>query len=64
MYLNDFQDTLSNHFQGLNTISSEISEEIETLIKLYTLLYADDTIIMAESAEELQKALNAQYNYW
>ena len=63
VYLNDFQDTLSNHFQGLNTISSEISEEIETLIKLYTLLYADDTIIMAETAEKLQKTLNALHDY-
>ena len=31
--------------------------------RLYTLLYADDTIVLAESIAELQKALNAVYEY-
>ena len=31
--------------------------------KLYTLLYADDTVILAESAVELQSALNAMFLY-
>ena len=33
-------------------------------LKLYLLLYADDTIIMAESECELQAALNAAHPYW
>ena len=31
--------------------------------KLYLLLHADDTVILAESKEELQAALNAMYRY-
>ena len=30
---------------------------------LFTLLYADDTIVLAENAEELQLALNALFDY-
>ena len=37
--------------------------EIDTFLKLYVLLYADDSIILAESAEELQRALNALHDY-
>ena len=37
--------------------------EIEVIFKLYLLLYADDTVILAESREELQTALNAMYLY-
>ena len=39
------------------------NDEIEVLFKLYILLYADDTVIFAESKEELQSALNAMYLY-
>ena len=31
--------------------------------KLYILLHADDTVILAESKEELQTALNAMYRF-
>ena len=31
--------------------------------RLYTLLYADDTLVLAESIAELQKALNALFEY-
>ena len=63
VYLNDFQDTLSQQFNGLTKLTDTILEEFETFAKLYTLLYADDTIIMAESADELQNALHALKNY-
>ena len=39
------------------------NDEILTYLKLYVLLYADDTIIMAESPNELQLALNALSEY-
>ena len=32
-------------------------------LRLYLLLYADDTVILAESKVELQTALNAMYLY-
>ena len=37
--------------------------KIEVLFKLYVLLYAEDTVIFAESKGELQSALNAMYLY-
>ena len=32
-------------------------------VDLFTLLYADDTIVLAENAEELQLALDALFDY-
>ena len=63
IYLNDFKDVLSKSYAGLSMLSSDMSKEIETMVNLYTLLYADDTIIMAESADELQKALGALHEH-
>lgn len=31
---------------------------------LYVLLYADNTIVLAETPLELQPALNAVFSYW
>ena len=68
IYLNDFEYFLSRHYSGLDMCSAEIrnrlsDEDIEVFLRLYVLLYADDTIVMAETARELQKALIAVYNY-
>ena len=35
--------------------------KLKFFLKLYILLYADDTVILAESREKLQAALNAMY---
>ena len=61
MFLNDLYA-----YDGLNDIAemSNIllsNDEIDVLFKLYILLYADDTVIFAESKVELQSALNAMY---
>jgi hypothetical protein len=32
-------------------------------VKLFTILYADDAVLLAESAEELQSELNYFYEY-
>ena len=37
------------------------NDEIEVYFKLYILLYADDMVILARSAVELQSALNAMF---
>ena len=63
IYLKDFQQFMSNHFNGLEKLSSETQHELETFLKLYVLLYADDTIIMAESDQELQLALSGLNDY-
>ena len=68
LYLNDFESYLSNHYTGLNELFQEGNrslkdENIDVFMKLYCLLYADDTAILAESENELQKALAALSGY-
>ena len=46
-----------------NVVTGEIQSELEVFMKSYTLLSADDTIIMAESPTELQDALNSLHEY-
>ena len=55
-------------YNGLNDVCNIShllfdNDDIEVYFKLYLLLYADDTVIFAESANELQAALNAMYLY-
>ena len=59
---------MRSHYDGLKYLNRELidslpNEELEVYFSLYTLLYADDTVILAESAEELQKALDALEQY-
>ena len=63
IYLNDFSNAMSQSYSGLESLEGRLQEEMDTLLKLYVLLYADDTIVMAESAEQLQKALDALNEY-
>lgn len=42
----------------LDCVSNAIEEELLIYLKLSILLYADKTVIMAESAYDLQHALN------
>ena len=68
LFLNDLSQHISNSCKGLSDLSKSISDllsddTVEVFFKLFLLLYADDTILMAESAEDLQKALNSMYQY-
>ena len=68
IFINDFEKYMSTKYSGLNTLNNiftnvSTNDEILTLLKLYILLYADDTIIMAESANDLQLALDALSEY-
>ena len=63
IYLNDFQSSMCKSYQGLNELSCDVENELETFMKLYVLLYADDTVVLAESANELQLALNELNEY-
>ena len=68
IYLNDFESYVSRHYKGLDTLSDDITchlsdPDIEVFLRLHVLLYADDTIVMAETPEQLQKALNAVSDY-
>ena len=40
-----------------------LDEEIVTYFKLYILLYADDTVILAENSNDLQASLNEMGKY-
>ena len=68
LFINDFEKFLSEKYKGLNTLNNlfrnvSTNDEILTFLKLYVLLYADDTIIMAENPTDLQLALNALSDY-
>ena len=67
LFINDFTEYVSTAYGGLNIAQSCCpslmnSEDIASL-KLFVLLYADDTIILAENEIELQLALNKVYEY-
>ena len=40
--------------EGLKTVSSELKDKLNLYLKLFIILYVDDTVIMAESAADLQ----------
>ncbi len=68
IYLNDLELFLSKHYKGLEDIKNDINnylsdDDVEIFLRLYILLYADDTILLAENPEDLQKGLNALNNY-
>lgn len=68
MFLNDFELFISKYFNGLSDISKDIrthlsDDDVEVFLKLFTLLYADDTVVFAESECELQRALDAVSDY-
>jgi pantothenate kinase len=59
LFLNDLQSFLEKeNLPGLKAISEKIEENLNIYLKLFVLLYADDTVIMAESREDLQAQLN------
>ena len=68
LFLNDLNDILSHYFNrlehGTNLIHQTLDRhEVEVYMRLYTLLYADDTVLLSEAAGELQAALNAMILY-
>ena len=68
IFLNDFEFSISRHYRGLDLLANEINEklsndDVEHFLRIFALLYADDTIVLAESPEQLQLALNAVYEY-
>ena len=61
IFLNDSEDHLrANENEG---ISFELHNGTTLdLIKLFVLLYADDTVILGETAEDLQKSIDSLLN--
>jgi hypothetical protein len=59
---------MSKLCEGIPSANKTISDVLNTenvavFLKLYVLLYADDTVILAENANQLQKALDAMLSY-
>ena len=54
---------MAKSYSGLKALNERLIEELDIMFKMYLLLYADDTIIMSESAGDLQTALNALHDY-
>ena len=48
---------------GLKSISSELEAQLEIYLKIFTLLYADDTVLMSDTSDGLQTLLNNFYEY-
>ena len=64
LYLNDIENFfIQNNVRELTTITEDIAEQLGIYIKLFILLYADDTVLLAESAENLQSILNVFQDY-
>ena len=53
--LNNFPESKCTGLDYLNNIQEELlNDELTTFVKLYLLMYADDTVLLAESPEDLQ----------
>ena len=71
IFLNDFSAFMATKFDGLSELAQECRDvmnsdedaEFDALLKLFVLLYADDTIILADSHEALQSALDGLSEY-
>ena len=69
IYLNDLKAFLGDQVEGLQTFKNmseglDISADyVDILYSMFILLYADDTVIFAESPDSLQNAINAMYDY-
>jgi hypothetical protein len=64
IYLNDLQDFLEGlNIKGIDSISRDIENELMVYFKILILLYADDTILLSESKDDLQIMLNEFSTY-
>ena len=64
LYLNDLDTFLtSKNSQGVKSISEDFENDLHIDVKLFTILYADDTVLSAESVAELHSDLNYFYEY-
>ena len=48
---------------GLNSITEELENELGIYLKIFVMLYADDTFVLAESVEDFQVQLNSFGEY-
>ena len=68
MYLCDVESSLKTKYRGLPTLRDVLSQagnqlNVDLYENLFTLLYADDTLLFAESMQDLQIALYGLDSY-
>ena len=64
IYLNDLYDFFrSKNINGVKCTSHASDDDTWVFVKLFILLYADDTVILNESAEDLQAGLQTYEEY-
>ena len=68
LFLNDLQEFLAKAYNGLWSsfkLVENFVQDDDTVVylKLFAILYADNTVIFAESRDELQAALNGMLHY-
>ena len=64
LYLNDLESSFEeNNVEPLCNITNLCEESIQMYIKLFLILYANDTALMAESSDGLQKTSNCFEKY-
>lgn len=61
MISNIFLNT--NNVDGLLTVADEFEKEIGVYVKFFLMLSADDTVLLAETKEDLQRQLNYFLDY-
>ena len=64
LYLNDLQDFMTQHnVRGLGSVSEELSNTFDLYLKLFIILYADDTILFSDCPKDLQLQLDIFCDY-
>ena len=59
MYINNIENFMNErNVNRLSSITNDLEEELLVYSKLFILFYADDTVILTESAQDLQHALD------
>ena len=64
LYINDLENyLLQNNIDGIKSFSEKIENEMQIMFKLFILFYADDTVLISDNPEDLQRALNIFSDY-
>ena len=64
IYINDLEEyLLRNGVNGFNCPNAVTENYMFSVLKLFILLYADDTVLLSESANDLQHALDVFSDY-
>ena len=61
IFLNDLSTFLEPASDGLNfikNISTDIDNRLSSVLKVHVLLYADDTVLLAETSSDLQRCIS------